>query len=94
MQKMCGFAVLLFVLSGTDTTRLTYYTDKPSQDGDYLYLAQLVTGYDQFRVKNLFKGQDSASFVYVWGSDGKISALKETLGGNDLDGLLLQYECN
>lgn len=81
------------LISGSDTTRFTYYTDKPSQVGDYLSLAQLTLGYEQYRVKNLFKGQDDISFVYAWGSDGKISALKETSGGNDVAGLLLQYQC-
>jgi len=81
-------------ITGADTTRFSYYTDKPSQVGDYLSLAQLTLGYEQYRVKNLFKGQDNISFVYAWGSDGKISALKETMDGNDVAGLLLQYQCN
>lgn len=81
-------------ITGTDTARLTYYMDKLSQEGDYLSLAQLIAGYEQFRTKNLFKAQGDISFEYVWGSDGKISAFKETLGGSDLGGLLLQYECN
>jgi len=51
-------------------------------------------GYEEYRVKNLFKGQNDINFVYSWGSDGKISAFMETMGGNDLVGLLLQYECN
>lgn len=81
-------------ITGTDTARFTYYTDKLSQEGDYLSLAQLIAGYEQFRSKNLFKGQDDISFEYAWGSDGRISAFKETTGGSDLGGLLLQYECN
>ncbi|HEY8971491.1 MAG TPA: hypothetical protein VIM64_20450 [Puia sp.] len=80
-------------VNGADTTRFTYYTDKPSQTGDYLSLAQLTSGYEQYRVKNLFKGQNDISFEYAWGSDGKISALKEVSGGSDVAGLLLQYQC-
>jgi len=81
-------------VTGTDTAHFTYYTDRLSQEGDYLSLAQLTTGYEQFKVRNLFKGQDDISFEYAWGSDGKISAFKETSGGSDLGGLLLQYQCN
>jgi len=61
---------------GGDTTRFEYYTDKPRQDGDYLYLTQFVSGYEVFRTKDLFKGYAGATFIYDFTSDGKIAALK------------------
>ncbi|MDO6430442.1 hypothetical protein Q4E93_07585 [Flavitalea sp. BT771] len=64
-----------------DTTRFEYYTDKPRQDGDYLYLSQFLSGYEVYRTKNLFKGYVGATFIYDFTSDGKIAALKvPTLG--------------
>jgi len=79
---------------GVDTTHFTYYTDKLSQEGDYLSLVQLTAGYEEYRVKNLFKGQNDISFEYVWGLDGKISGFKEISGGSVAASLLLQYQCN
>jgi hypothetical protein len=59
-----------------DTTRFEYYTDKPRQDGDYLYLSQFVSGYEVYRTKNLFKGYMGATFIYDFTSDGKIASLQ------------------
>ncbi|HEY4209039.1 MAG TPA: hypothetical protein VGM31_19575 [Puia sp.] len=80
-------------ITGTDTTRYSYYMDKPRQEGDYLSLVQLTAGYEQFRVKNLFKGQDDVSFEYAWGMDGKISAFKASSGGSQVGGILLEHQC-
>ncbi|HVU57110.1 MAG TPA: hypothetical protein VHD83_18740 [Puia sp.] len=80
-------------ITGSDTTHYSYYTDKPRQPGDYLSLAQLTTGYEIYRVKNLFKSQGDIDFVYSWGPDGKISAFKAMEGGSNIAGILLDHQC-
>jgi len=63
-------------VTGTDTTTFEYYTDKPRQDGDYLYLTQVVSGYEVYRCKNLLKGYVGATFTYDFTPDGKIAAFR------------------
>ena len=73
-----------------DTTRFEYYTDKPRQDGDYLYLTQYVSGYEVYRTKNLFKGYMGITFIYDFTSDGKIAAVKIPANGSVLN---YEYQC-
>jgi hypothetical protein len=87
---------LVSVSSGSSTTTLDYYTDKPAQTGDYLYLAQLVQGYQIYKTKNLLKsilsGTDITGFDYNFGSDGYISSL--TASGSSAITYTYQYQCN
>ena len=85
---------LTSTISGTDTTRLTYYTDKPDQAGGYLSLAQIIQGYEQIRSKNLLKSLGDQVFTYKFATDGKISDLVSTFSGAPGLDLQLQYECH
>ena len=87
---------LVSLTSGSSTTTLDYYADKPAQTGDYLYLAQLVSGYQIYKTKNLLKsilsGTDITSFDYNFGSDGYISSV--TVSGTTPTTYTYQYQCN
>jgi hypothetical protein len=83
--------------SGSLTTTIDYYTDKPAQTGDYLSLLQLEDGYEVFRVKNAIKsflvGSTIFSYSYSFGSDGKIASIAITTG-TDTSTDDYQYQCN
>lgn len=87
---------LVSVSSGTSVSTLDYYTDKFSQTGDYLYLAQLVQGFQIYRTKNLLKsissGTDINNFNYSFDADGNISSV--TVTGSTAVTYTYQYQCN
>lgn len=70
---------MLTVTSGSSTSTIEYYTDKPAQTGDYLSLAQLAAGYEIYRTKNAIKsiltGSDISNFNYTFDADGKITSV-------------------
>lgn len=77
------------------TQTYEYYTDKLRQQGDYLYFQQFPQGYELFRNKNLVRSGQGLNFIYEFGSDGKITAVKATptSGGNDIV-FKYDYNCN
>jgi hypothetical protein len=87
---------LVGITSGSSTSTITYYTDKPAQTGDYLSLLQLLFGFDIYRVKNAIKtsvsGSSTTSYSYVFDTDGKITSVSVT--GNSTTTLTYQYQCN
>jgi hypothetical protein len=85
------------VSSGGTISTIDYYFDKPSQDGDYLVLSQLVQGYQIYRSKNLIKsiltGNIINSFTYTFDADGKITSVTSTAGATPTT-LNFQYQCD
>lgn len=85
----------LMTASGASTATFSYYTDKPAQ-GDYLFLSQLVNGYQVIRNKNAAKSFLSGSaifnFDYTTDTDEKISSIIVT--GSSPTTLTYQYQCN
>ncbi|MBC7936185.1 MAG: hypothetical protein H7Y86_12620 [Rhizobacter sp.] len=78
------------------TTHIEYYTDKPSQTGDYLALMQMIQGYKVYNTKNVIKslitGTTITSFDYTY-EEGKITALKFN-GDGTIINYNFQYQCN
>jgi len=78
------------------TSTVEYYTDKPSQQGDYLALLQMIQGYRTYSsknaVKSLLANGSISSFDYTY-QDGKITALKFNAGGT-ITNYSYQYQCN
>ena len=78
------------------TTSVEYYTDKPSQNGDYLVLTQMIQGYKVYNTKNVIKslltGNTITSFDYTY-QDGKITALKFN-GNGTITNYNFQYQCD
>jgi len=70
---------LVTIRAGTNTVTLEYYTDKPSQTGDYFNYKQLTTGYESFRTKNALKTKSDGSYItnydYSFDADGKIISM-------------------
>jgi hypothetical protein len=80
-------------ISGTDTTRFSYYLDKPIQEGDYFSLLQKEEGYEIFRNQNLLKTYAGSNLVYEFNSEGRISSLQLTSAGS-ISILDYEYQCN
>lgn len=81
-------------IASTGTTFYSYYTDKPIQVGDYLYIYQLlVQGYETIRNRNLVKSINGVGFSYEFDSDGNISGLN-SISGTTVSALDYKYECN
>ena len=78
------------------TSTVEYYTNQPSQEGDYLSLTQLIQGYKLYKTKNAIKsllsGNSITNFDYTY-EDGKITALKFN-GGGTITNYNFQYQCN
>jgi hypothetical protein len=87
---------LVSITSGSSTSVIAYYTDKPAQTGDYFSLIQLTFGFDIYRVKNAIKssvsGSSTTSFIYSFDNDGKIASVSVT--GNSTTTFNYQYQCN
>jgi hypothetical protein len=87
---------MVSITSGSSTSAISYYTDKPSQTGDYLSVLQLLFGFDLYRVKNAIKssvsGSSTTSYSYTFDTDGKITSVSVT--GNSTTTLTYQYQCN
>jgi uncharacterized protein with porin-like fold DUF4595 len=86
------------ISSGSAVSILDYYTDKPYQQGDYLYLAQLLEGYTIYRSKNLLKsivtGSTLTTFTYSFDTDGNISMMTVSSGNTATTVLIYQYQCH
>lgn len=86
---------LVTITAGSTTTTLEYYTDKPSQTGDYFKYTQLTTGYEILRAKNALKaisnGSDITNFDYSFDTDGKIISM--ILTGASTVNYNYQYQC-
>lgn len=81
------------VTAGSVTQPLDYYADKPRQNGDYLYLIQLIQGYEYLRNKNLVKSISDSRLTYEFGADANISSVTISEGG--LTSILdYEYQCN
>lgn len=78
------------------TSTVEYYTDKPSQDGDYLALIQMIQGYKLYNTKNAIKSLlvngTITNFDYTY-QDGKITVFKFN-GGGTIINYDFQYQCN
>ena len=87
---------LVSITTGSSTSTLVYYTDKPAQTGDYVSFLQLLFGFEIYRVKNAIKssGEGSAitSYSYSYDTDGKIASM--TVTGNSTSTFNYQYQCN
>ena len=82
------------IISGSQVTILNYYTDKPFQPGDYLYIYQvLAQGYEIYRNKNLLRSISGTNFNYEFNRDGNISGLT-AINGAIISTLAYGYECN
>lgn len=87
---------MITVTSGSSTSTIEYYTDKPAQTGDYLSLAQLAAGYEIYRTKNAIKsilaGSDISNFNYTFDADGKITSV--AIVGTSIVTYTYQFQCN
>jgi len=84
---------LVSQISGTDTARFEYYTDKPIQDGDYFDFTNRIQGYEFVRNKNLLKIIYGQVFTYDFGQNGNITTLELT-SGNTKAFIDYEYECH
>lgn len=70
------------ITSGSSVQTVEYYTDKPSQAGDYWDIAQTMQGYRIIKAKNplksIFSGGSINNLDYVYDGDGKITSLNIT----------------
>jgi hypothetical protein len=83
---------------GTTTTTYTYYTDKPSQNGDYIHVFQLFNYGGQaiqsaHLIASLQSGSSIDNFNYSFDSSGKITSLTAT-SGSTVETISFQYQCN
>lgn len=87
---------IVSVTSGSSVSTLDYFTDKPAQEGDYLYIAQLIGGFQIYKTKNAIKsllsGSSITSFDYNFDSEGKIISL--TASGSSNVTYSYQHQCN
>jgi hypothetical protein len=84
---------MITITSGSTTTVLDYYTDKPRQGGDLLYLIQILQGYEIYRTKNLIKYISGTNLVYEFGPEGRINSVTSSTA-NMSSILSYQYQCN
>lgn len=84
------------ITSGSSVSTVEYYTDKPSQTGDYWDIAQTIQGYRIIKarnpIKSLFSGGSITSLDYVYDGDGKITTLNAT-GATNIT-YNYQHQCN
>lgn len=80
---------LVSMTTGSTTDRMEYFTDKPSQEGDYFSLVDFIQGYDIFRTKNLIKSIFGEVILYEFRADKKISSLTTESGIT----VRYDYEC-
>jgi hypothetical protein len=87
---------IVSLTSGSTTYTLEYFTDKPSQPGDYFYFTELISGYYILKAKNALKsiitGADITNFDYNFDADGKITSFICTGGSSYTQ--TYQYQCN
>lgn len=69
-------AVITLTPGKSDTADIEYYTDKPYQQGGFLYISQLIAGYATVRPKNLLKSERTGSGIvncsYGFDHEGRI----------------------
>ncbi|MGZ5136102.1 MAG: hypothetical protein ACXWCG_13175 [Flavitalea sp.] len=91
-----GNLVQISAGGGSTVTLLEYFTDKPSQPGDYFHYVNLSQGYTIFKTKSLLKrisaGGDVLNFDYAFDSVGKIKELRMSGAVNSL--IRFTYTCN
>jgi hypothetical protein len=84
------------ITSGASIQTVEYYTNEPSQTGDYWDIAQTLQGYRIIKAKNPIKsilsGGSISSLDYVYDGDGKIISLNVT-GASTLT-YNYQHQCN
>lgn len=98
-------SIITVAWSGGNPTTITsegnvqtveYYTDKPSQTGDYWDIAQTTQGYRIIKAKNpiksIFDGGSITNLAYTFDGDGKITSLNAT-GASTLT-YNYQHQCN
>jgi hypothetical protein len=87
---------MVSLTTGSTTTTLEYFTDKPTQDGDYFNITQLIAGYHVLKGKNALKsisnGSDITNFDYNFDADGKITSFVST--GSSTYTQTYQYQCD
>lgn len=86
---------LVSAASGSSVSTLDYF-DKPAQTGDYLQIAQLITGFQIYKTKNAIKsllsGSTITNFDYSFDADGKITSMTASGGSNII--YSYQHQCN
>lgn len=80
---------LVSMTTGSTTEIMEYYTDKPSQEGDYFSLLDFLQGYDIYRTKNLLKSIYGEELTYEFRADKKISSFSS----NSVIAIRYDYEC-
>lgn len=87
---------IISITQNSTTTTVEYYMDKPSQQGDYFQLNQIIQGYKVYTTKNAIKSAltngNISSFDYTY-EQGKIVAFKFNANGT-LINYNYQYQCN
>ena len=71
-----------------------YYTDKPSQDGDYFSFSQLLSGVETVRNKNLLKSLSGNEVTYSFDGSGKISSLHMSANSSQITTANYTYQCD
>jgi hypothetical protein len=84
------------IRSGSSVSVLDYYTDKPSQPGNYLEVVNLSEGYTIIKTKNLLKSVTQSgvtvTITYIFDQDDNITQTIFT-GGSSNDTIGFTYQC-
>lgn len=84
------------ITTGGTVQTVEYYTDKPTQEGDYWDIAQTMQGYRIIKAKNsiksIFSGGSITNLAYTYDGDGKITSLNAT--GSTTLTYNYQHQCN
>jgi hypothetical protein len=84
------------IRSDTTVALLDYYTNKPSQPGNYLEVVNLSEGYTTIKTKNLLKSVTQSgvtvTITYIFDKDNNI-AKAEFTGGSSNNAIGLTYQC-
>ena len=89
---------LVGIQTSSDNLTLEYFSDKPSQPGDYLEVISLISyGVSLYPHKNLLKSVNSGgsitNFNYETNADGLVTKFTAT-SGSSIETLAYQYQCN
>jgi hypothetical protein len=84
------------IRSGSTVSVLDYYTDKPSQPGNYLELVNIMEGYAIIKTKNLLKSVTQSgvtvTITYIFDKDDNITQALFT-GGSGNNTIGISYLC-
>jgi hypothetical protein len=84
------------ISSGGTVSILDYYTNKPSQAGNYLEVVNVSQGYTNIKTKNLLKSVTQSDVTvtinYTFDKDGNITQA-EFIGGSSNNAIGLTYQC-